>query len=225
MSKIHTITHCSYIFGCRHRLNTTSLDQLINLFQSPSTDETAELEGRAPARFAVLSQTGSVVVKAYKRGGLIPLINKARYIKTGRFRSQREFDFLMAAQKAGVKVPEPVAYASTGSLFYKAWLITKQIKGHRSFAGLCRTDPEKAMALMPEISRNINKLIRSRIHHVDLHPGNILLDGNNTIFIIDFDKARQYSKNKIRLSVDYQNRWARAIHKYNLPKPLAFLGL
>lgn len=217
--------HGSYAFGCRHRLNATSLDILIDLFQSPSTDKTAALEGRASPRFAVLPEAGPVVVKAYKRGGLISRINKDRYFKIGRLRSQREFYFLMAAKKAGVRVPEPVAYASTVSPFYKAWLITKKIKGHRSFAELCRKHPEKAMALMPEISRNINSLIKNKIHHVDLHPGNILLDGNNTILIIDFDKACRYSKNKTRLARAYQNRWTRAVHKYKLPEPLAPLEL
>lgn len=219
------MSHRSYAFGCRHRLSNTSLDQLIDLFQSPLTGENAMLEGRAPARFAVLPEADSIVVKAYKRGGLISWINKDRYLKIGRLRSQREFYFLMAAKKAGVRVPEPVAYASTGSLLYKAWLITKQIKGHSSFARLCKRDPEKAMTLIPKISRNINRLIKNRIHHVDLHPGNILLDGDNTIFIIDFDKACQYSKEKTSLIKNYQNRWTRAVHKYKLPEPLSALEL
>lgn len=217
--------HGAYAFGCRRRLNATSLDILIDLFQSPSTDKTAVLEGRVSPRFAVLPEAGPVVVKAYKRGGLISLINKDRYFKIGRLRSQREFDFLMAAEKAGVRVPVPVAYACTRSPFYKVWLITKQIKDHRSFPALCRRDPEKAMTLMPEISRNINSLIKNRIHHVDLHPGNILLDGNNTIFIIDFDKAYRYSKSKTQLARAYQNRWARAVHKYKFPERLLALEL
>lgn len=217
--------HRSYSFGGRHRLSATSLDLLIDMFQSPSTDGTAMLEGRVRPRFATLPEAGPVVIKAYKRGGLISRINKDRYLKIGRFRSQREFDFLITAGKAGVRVPVPVAYASTGSPFYKAWLITKEIKGHRSFSGLCRRDPEKAMALMPEISRNINSLIKNRIHHVDLHPGNILLDGNNTVFIIDFDKARRYSKNKTQLAMAYQNRWKRAVQKYKLPERILALEL
>jgi 3-deoxy-D-manno-octulosonic acid kinase len=60
---------------------------------------------------------------------------------------------------------------------------------------------------------------------VDLHPGNILLDGNNTIFIIDFDKAYRYSKSKTQLARAYQNRWTRAVHKYKLPERLLALEL
>lgn len=183
------------------------------------------LEGRAPVQYAVLPDAGSVVIKAYKRGGLISWINKDRYLKIGRLRSQREFDFLIAAEKAGVSVPEPVAYASTGSFLYKAWLITKQIKGHCTFAWLCRRNPKKARVLIPEISRNINSLIKSRIHHVDLHPGNVLVDKDNTVFIIDFDKACQYSKDENSLVKEYQNRWTRAVHKYKLPESLSALEL
>jgi len=219
------MVHRFYSFGCLQNLGTPSLDILIDIFQSPSTDETAVLEGRGAPRFAILPEAGSVVIKAYKRGGLISRINNDRYLKVGQIRSQREFDFLIAAGQAGVKVPEPVAYASTGSPFYKTWLITKEIKDNTSFAGLCQRDKEKAQFLIPEISLSINSLIENKIHHVDLHPGNILLDGSSNIYIIDFDKARRYSKSKARLAMAYQNRWKRAVHKYNLPETLAALEL
>lgn len=225
MSNIHTRVHRSYSFGSAHDLSTASLDMLIDIFQSPPNHETEILEGRVPPRFAVIPEAGPVVIKAYKRGGLISRINNDRYLKIGRIRSRREFEFMLAAEQAGARVPAPVAYVSTGFPFYRTWLITKEIKGHRSFVKLCLEDKKKALALIPEISRNINSLIRNKIHHVDLHPGNILIDGNNKIYIIDFDKARLYSKTKARLAITYQQRWSRAVHKYKLPEAIAALAL
>ena len=225
MSKFHTMVHRSYSFGFRGHLSTASLDRLIDIFQSPPNHETEILEGRVPPRFAILPEAGPVVIKTYKRGGLVSRINNDRYLKLGRIRSRREFDFLIAAQKAGVMVSSPVAYASKGFPFYKTWLITKEIKVHSSFVRLCRKDKENALALIPEISRNINSLIRNKIHHVDLHPGNILMDGNNNIYIIDFDKACLYSRNKARLAIAYKKRWTRAVHKYKLPEDIAALEL
>ncbi|SDT84208.1 lipopolysaccharide kinase InaA family protein [Desulfobacula phenolica] len=225
MSKIYTMVHRSYSFCCRHYLKTASLDMLINIFKSTSKDETAILEGRVAPRFEVLPEAGPVVIKAYKRGGLISRINNDRYLKIGQIRSRREFEFLIAAKKAGVRVPDPVAYANTGFPFYKTWLITKEIKDHSSFVILCRKNKEKAQALIPEISNNINILINNKIHHVDLHPGNILMDGNNNIYIIDFDKACLCLKNKARLAIAYQQRWSRAVHKYKMPEDLAALEL
>lgn len=183
------------------------------------------LEGRAAVRFTALPETGPVVIKSYKRGGLISRINQDRYLNLGSIRSHREFDFLIVAQNAGVRVPVPVAYAATRSWLYKTWLVTKKIEGYRSFAALCRENPKQALTFIPEISRNIVRLIQHRIHHVDLHPGNIILDNTDTVFIIDFDKARRYANHTPRLAAAYQDRWARAIHKYNLPRPLGALAL
>lgn len=145
-------------------------------------------------------------------------------MKIGKIRSRKEFEFLLNAEKAGVRVPTPVVYASQGFPFYKAWLITEEITEHRSFAELCLDEKEKALGLIPEISHNIRLLIKNKIHHVDLHPGNILIDQNNKNYIIDFDKA-YYSTNKTRLIKKYQQRWTRAIHKYKLPEILTDLQL
>ncbi|PIE61552.1 MAG: hypothetical protein CSA29_02775 [Desulfobacterales bacterium] len=225
MAAIHRLIHHSYVFGCKNPLSTRSLELLTNIFSTPPSNDTAMLEGRAAVRFTTLPETGPVAIKAYKRGGLISRMNKDKYFKLGQLRSQREFDFLIAAQRAGVRVPVPVAYAATRSVFYNAWLITEKIKGHQSFAGLCQNNPEKALTFLPAISRSIACLIRNKIHHIDLHPGNIILDDTDTVFVIDFDKASWYKKNDAQLAAAYQNRWARAVHKYNLPSPLSVLEL
>lgn len=131
----------------------------------------------------------------------------------------------MHAKKAGVRVPTPLAYATQGRLFYKTWLITREVENHNSFIDLCRNDKKKAAALLPEISRSIKRLIKNRIHHVDLHPGNILIDKNNKNYIIDFDKAYFHGKNGKILAGKYQKRWAKAIKKYNLPEEFSTLDL
>ncbi len=225
MTAVHRLVHHPYMIGCRYALGDRSLELLTNIFSSSSSRGRAVLEGRAPVHFITLPEVGPVVVKTYRRGGVLSWINRDRYVKSGQLRSQREFDFLIAAQKAGVRVPVPVAYVVTRAWFYKAWLVTREVKGHQSFARLCRVNPEKARTFIPEISRNIACLIKQGIHHVDLHPGNIILDKNNTVFVIDFDKACWCSKNETRLAEAYQNRWARAVHKYNLSKPLTCLEL
>jgi 3-deoxy-D-manno-octulosonic acid kinase len=55
---------------------------------------------------------------------------------------------------------------------------------------------------------------------VDLHPGNVLVDSNSRVYLIDFDKARYSYLNKDKLRVKYISRWRRAVIKHRLPESL-----
>ncbi len=225
VSKIHKTKYKAYCFGSLCHLNHTTLDTLINIFQCEPNNKPGRLEGRVVPQFTSIPEAGPVVVKSYKRGGLLSRINKDTYLKIFNIRSRKEFEFLLHAGKAGVTVPTPVAFASRGYPFYKAWLITKEITDHISFAQLCFTEKEKALNLIPEISRNIRLLIQNSIHHVDLHLGNIIIDKNYRNYIVDFDKAHYFNKNKLILAMKYQKRWSKAIKKYSLPDIFADLHL
>jgi len=223
--KIYKRKYQSYQWGAVIDLSTGSLDNLIRIFASEPETHADTLEGRGPARYAVIPKLGSIVVKCYKRGGVISRINKQYYLKTGAVRSKKEFEFLLAAAKSGASVSKPIAYASLGGIFYKAWLITEVIEDHISFARLSRDKKEKAVTLMPSIARNIRRLIQNKIHHVDLHPGNILIDKYDRNYIIDFDKAYYFSGSRDKLTGLYQKRWNKAVHKHRLPEVLTSLPL
>jgi 3-deoxy-D-manno-octulosonic acid kinase len=166
-----------------------------------------------------------VVVKSFKRCGWLSRFNRERYLRTFKTRSRKEFEFLFLAAEAGVPVPAPVAFASRGSLVYRAWLITGAIKEAVPFVRLCQDEKDKALALMPEISRHIRLLIQQGIFHVDLHPGNIIVGKDDKPYIIDFDKACQCSFTGSELAAKYQRRWIRAVRKYRLPDVYGNLSL
>lgn len=215
----------SYCFGACTPLDTASLDTLIHAFTHGSPEKPGLLQGRMLARFATIPEAGRVVIKSYQRGGIISLFTRDIFLRTGNIRSRKEFEGLALAARAGVRVPRPVAFASQGGFFYKAWLITAEIHGHRSFAELCMTEEKKAAALIPEISQDVQLLINSGIFHVDLHPGNILVDHHGTPCIIDFDKALYQPEHKKKLAEKYQKRWTRAVDKYRLPASVTDLHL
>jgi 3-deoxy-D-manno-octulosonic acid kinase len=64
-------------------------------------------------------------------------------------------------------------------------------------------------------------LIEEGIYHVDLHPGNVLVDNNHNVYVIDFDKARCWTGPKNELRDLYLHRWRRAVIKHNLPETLS----
>ncbi|MCP4119803.1 MAG: phosphotransferase [Desulfobacteraceae bacterium] len=220
-----TTTHKSFSICSSEHLGGNSLDMLVAMFSSAREESTGILEGRAAPKFAVLPELGPVAIKFYRRGGLLAHINRSTYLRTGPSRAEREFEFLANAKNAGVRVPGPLAHVTRGGLFYQAWLITERICDHVSFARLCREETERALSLMPAISTAIGLLIENGIHHVDLHPGNILIDRDNREYIIDFDKAHYFSGGKTRLAALYRRRWKKAVSKYNLPPALTALEL
>jgi 3-deoxy-D-manno-octulosonic acid kinase len=73
---------------------------------------------------------------------------------------------------------------------------------------------------MDQVVRSVRRLIEARICHVDLHPGNVLVDGDGRIYLIDFDKAFRFTGSDRELRDWYISRWRRAITKHGLPEVL-----
>lgn len=193
--------------------------------QNEAAKKPGILEGRKVPGLVYTHNGSALVIKRYFRGGVIRRFIKNRYIHVGTLRPKNEFEFMRLAGKAGASVPEPMGYAVMGKFFYMAWLIIEEIPDHKNFARLCFSKESKAMELMPLICNNIECLVKNRIFHVDLHPGNILVDGNEQPYIIDFDKARIFRGSGKRLAEKYRKRWQRAVRKHGLPDSLSRLGI
>ena len=127
---------------------------------------------------------------------------------------------LEAVRRLGVRAPRPVAFAHRGFLLYHCWLVTGEIENHRTLAALSRVDPRQAVSLTGAVAVEIDRLIHHRIHHVDLHPGNVLIDSQQRVFVIDFDKARHTRLDPQDLRKRYIRRWQRAVSKHRLPVEL-----
>jgi hypothetical protein len=222
---VHTRVYRGFSIGSTVVLGTQSLNLLADLLDTKPEKQTRLLEGRATVRIITLGETGPVAAKTCLRGGWISRFNRYHYVRWGKTRCQRELEFLFYARNAGVQTPAPMAYITRGKAFYQAWLITQAITPHTTFAALSLSHPEKAMDLLPEISRNITLLVDAGIFHVDLHPGNILVTPDDGIHIIDFDKAQFFRGNRKDLIQKYDKRWTRAITKYGFSKSLSNLGL
>ena len=123
-------------------------------------------------------------------------------------------------RQLGIRTPEPVAYAYRGFPFYVAWLITREIKNSCTLAEVSCQDPQRVSRIMDKVIEQIDRLIERRFLHVDLHPGNILVDGDDNIYIIDFDKGHMSSTKREQLYAVYYQRWRRAVVKHRLPEIL-----
>ena len=199
------------------QLDKPVLDELVRLFEQPPYDIEDILAGRAQVVRTTLDGLGPVVIKYYKRGGMIRRFNESVYVRRGTPRSHHEFEILQKVRTLGVSSPEPLVWATKGGLFYKAFLVTRNIGDHRSLVDICMDTSEACRSALEKTAEHMELLIKNHIHHVDLHPGNVLVDNQGSVFIIDFDKAKKSPLPQAKLCRAYLKRWARAIEKYHLP--------
>lgn len=210
----------SYHFGFSFELTDRHFQHLIKLFQTPSKISNSILGGRRSVLIDEINKIGPVAVKYYHRGGMVRHFIKKRYFKLGKTRGQKEYELLQKVRSLGISAPEPIAFAYRGRLFYKGWLVTREIKEHQTLADLSFSNENRTLKIMQEVTRQISILIKNSILHVDLHPGNVIVDNQDRVYIIDFDKGHLFHGKNNSLRNRYLSRWNRAVKKHRLPQIL-----
>ncbi len=145
--------------------------------------------GRAEAVF--FNREGlDLVLKHYFRGGMVARFMGDRYLgrKPENSRSFREWELLHKMQAMDLPVPVPVIASVTQSgWFYRADLVMQRIKGE-PMADLLMHDVLEAQTWQA-VGRCIKKFHNQNVYHADLNARNILVDEDNKIHLIDFDKS------------------------------------
>lgn len=184
---------------------------------------TGTAKGRGNSWF-VDAPFGRVVLRQYLRGGWAARISRDRYFYAGVESSRpfQEFSVMVALLNLGLPVPKPVAaLCEHRGMFSRGGLITHAIANVQTLADYLpqsQADEEQAAkeqvgvgvgAVDSNVWQNTGRCIR-RFHaaglwHADLNARNILVDADQTVYLIDFDRAR-FRPGK---SVDRQNNLAR----------------
>lgn len=193
------------------------------VFQTPPGPEGRRLGGRISVSRIHIEGIGAVIVKHYRRGGILANLITQSYLRATKTRSQIEFEQMQHIRAKGVSAPKPVAYAYRGNLFYKAWLVSLEIIHSQTMAEFSRTEPNRVANVMDALNRQVRILVDNQIMHADFHPGNILVDSKEQIYIIDFDKCTVCRDDANTLESRYRNRWCRAVKKHGLPNELCTL--
>jgi len=191
----------------------------LNSLSKPTLKKNQVLGGRGYCTDNI-PEIGSVVIKHFKRGGILGKFISKYYLGIKK-RPVTEMKLLNIARNYDVNVPTPLACLTKGMFIYKGYMITKEIDHIGNLAQAAVSDPERVKVLLKEASRQIKILINQKVYHIDLHPGNIIYNSKNEVFFVDFDKARIYKGKKNDLRDLYICRWRRAVIKYKLPEILS----
>ena len=214
------MTYGAFQIGTHKHLGPDQIEHLASLFNRPTHSTGLTLAGRTTVTIDTIDGVGPVAVKHYRRGGLVHLFVKQTYLRLGKTRCRLEYEMLDKVRHIGVGAPRPVAYATRGKLFYRCWLVTREVPSHKTLAAISMSDLKRAISLIEPITQGVDRLIQNRILHVDLHPGNVLVDPDDHTYLIDFDRAGSYRWGGNALRNRYVARWKRAVIKHRLPNVL-----
>lgn len=130
-------------------------------------------------------------LRHYHRGGAIAPVMKDVYMWTGleRTRAWREFTLLQKMQAQGLPVPRPIAARVQKTGFcYRADIVTERIQKAAPLSTLLAQNIMHQV-LWIKIGKCLGRFHTLGIIHADLNAHNILLDAQESVWLIDFDRG------------------------------------
>jgi 3-deoxy-D-manno-octulosonic acid kinase len=151
-----------------------------------------EARGRGAAQ--VFEHQGRrFVLRHYRRGGLVARISADRYLWLGEdhTRPVRELKLNLRMHAEGLPVPLPVAARfERDGISYSGDLITELLPDTQTLAQRLEAG-EVGLSSWAAIGRCLRRFQDYGLCHSDLNAHNILLRGEEEVFLIDFDNGRR----------------------------------
>lgn len=147
-------------------------------------------QGRGTTYF-VQAESAQWVLKHYYRGGMIGRVLHDQYLFTGtaNTRAVKEFNLLTHMQHLGLPVPQPIAcLVARSGLVYRADLITARIDNSTDIATHLTQRP-LSQAQWQQVGHVLAKFHQNGVYHDDLNCHNLLLNQQDNVFLIDFDRG------------------------------------
>ncbi len=157
-----------------------------------ANEQTESLEDGRGGTLKIQLDAHEIVLRQYRRGGMVRMVSADRYLWFGLKHSRpwREITVLQQARDLGLPVPEPVAACVCQSgLAYRGSIMTRFIAGTRSLSSLLG-EQELDAELWSRLGSLLRQFHEAKIKHADLNASNILIDGSDQFYLVDFDKAQ-----------------------------------
>ncbi|KIP78005.1 MULTISPECIES: 3-deoxy-D-manno-octulosonic acid kinase [Vibrio] len=173
-------------------------DPTLPLFDAGYWQEQGKILGSASGRgttWFVQLDSMQAALRHYHRGGLFGKLVKDQYWFSGweQTRSAQELNLLQILIDAGVNVPRPIAARAVKTgLTYQADLLSERIPNARDLVSILQEKPLSEV-MYQKVGQEIAKMHKVNVNHTDLNIHNILIDDQDKVWIIDFDKCCQQS--------------------------------
>lgn len=173
-------------------------DPTLPLFDAGYWQEQGKTLGSASGRgttWFIQLNSMQAALRHYRRGGLFGKLVKDQYWFSGweQTRSAQELNLLQILIDAGVNVPRPIAARAVKTgLIYQADLLSERIPNARDLVSILQEKPLPEL-MYQKIGQEIAKMHKANVNHTDLNIHNILIDDQDKVWIIDFDKCCQQS--------------------------------
>lgn len=138
------------------------------------------------------------VLRHYYRGGIVGKLLSDSYLYTSQknTRAAKEFALLAHMQTLELPAPKPIAYKiSRHGFFYRADLLSSRIINSQDLVAIL-SDRVVSDNLWKEIGKTIKHFHDHNIYHHDLNAHNILIDAQNNVYLIDFDRCEIRATNQ-----------------------------
>ncbi len=156
-----------------------------------------------------VARVGEMVVRPYRRGGLVRHLNEATYLSAERFRSEAHMHRLL--WEAGLPTVEPLGCAwrrrglGVEGLYFTRWVDAQPW-------------PRRFEAeVWGEIERLLDALSLWGCWVPDLNATNLLIPAEGPVMALDFDRARFQGGD---LKAAYRERLVRSLRKLRAPEAL-----
>jgi 3-deoxy-D-manno-octulosonic acid kinase len=224
VSSFDSIVRGPYVIMSRGVISEPQATLLVQLLRAGCDARVPmALGGRSQACVYTVEGLGRVFVKYYSHGGLLRSLTGGRFLGTGSVRSCVEFEMLERVRSFGVNAPQPIAIIKRGALLYNTWLVMEELVDARNLVEIQLDDMDGVHRAMNALAEQVRLLVRNRILHVDLHPGNVLVTPDGRVHVVDFDKAHTFKGSAQALCDLYLRRWRRAVIKHGLSPVLSEL--
>ena len=170
-------------------------------------------EGRGTTLF-IQHDGQDLALRHYHRGGLVARFLTDEYFWTGlsRTRAWKEWHLLASLYEKGLPVPAPVAArVIRQGLVYSADIMTVRIPKAQPVAQILMQQSLTEQSWQA-IGACIRRFHQQGVYHADLNANNILLDNQQQVFIIDFDRG-EFRKPAIRWQQENIARLLRSLNK------------
>lgn len=172
------------------KVSPGALSALIKRGLAASSTPLGDVAGRGGVGL-IQQASRSWVWRHNRRGGWCGRVVRDSYVWLGaaRTRAFREWRLLQHLHGLGLPVPTPVAavYERRG-LVYRSDLITGHLPGTRSLAAQLQDGPV-TLLLWRAVGVCVRSFHQHGIYHADLNAHNILIDREEQVYLIDFDRG------------------------------------